>query len=159
MAIMIFSECGYEVSDKAPSCPHCGVIYQYKASPWQAVSIRLKRLLNIVFLASFVLLYAYFAGVEFIVAQNDSEMVRGLVFLSFMTEGSSNFIRDGYFWNDKIFLLLVDSTYYGFAFGQGAAVSVPAVQATLQSMYGFVLLIGLVSFLILLSAINFIFGR
>src|SRR5690606_29929282 len=33
MAMTNCAECGQPISDKAPACPHCGFVYQKKATP------------------------------------------------------------------------------------------------------------------------------
>jgi hypothetical protein len=126
MAIAQCPECGNEVSDRAPSCPHCGIVYDYgdTAAPRGGFLFSFVRsLIPLLLFAA----YIYFAGVEYFHFPNDADAQRAMALANFM--GSSIGISgDGYFLNSETAFVLIENTYHGLSFSETPPISMPILQ-------------------------------
>lgn len=126
MAMAQCPECGNEVSDRAPRCPHCGIVYDYGDAAMPRVSLLFpffRLLLPLAFFAA----YFYVAGVEYVEFPNNADAQMAMSLLNFM--GSSIGISgDGYFLNGETAFVLVGNTYHGLSFSETPPVAMPILQ-------------------------------
>jgi hypothetical protein len=126
MAMAQCPECGNEVSDRAPSCPHCGIVYDYEdivAQRGSSLLSSFRFLLPLMLLAA----YLYIVGVEYFDFTKDSDAQLAMTMLNFM--GSSvGLSGDGYFFNSETAIVLIGNTYHGLRFSESPPVSIPIIQ-------------------------------